>query len=404
MKYLKQILLLVILLFTLTLFPVKVFSLDCDTSTNINGLSGDDLNQFISLCQHKVSDLQNQASSLSSEIQLMDTKIYLTVLQIHETENKIKETADEIDTLTGRIEGLNGSLDTLTKLLLKKIVEGYKRHDVPFLDTFLDSNTASTLLNRLKYAKATQENDQRTAIQLQEAKLNYEKQKDLREQKKVTLDQLNQTLTEQKNSLDSQKVAKQKLLADTQNSETVYQNLLAQAQAQLAEFRSFVKGSGASSTIAANAFGNGSDGAYYSQRDERWASKTIGLSSENILDVGCLVSSVAMVATHYGQNSTPADIGGNSSRFWANTAYMNNPWPGVAGRSYHSLSTSEIDQELQNGNYVIVGVGGCSYGGSHFVVLTKKDGGDYIMHDPIYGPDLKFSSHYSNICSAATFK
>jgi hypothetical protein len=64
---------------------------------------------------------------------------------------------------------------------------------------------------------------------------------------------------------------------------------------------------------------------------------------------------------------------------------------------------------LSGGNYVIVGIsysGSCwgKSGGDHYVVLTKKDGDTYTMHDPIQGPDKKFSSYYSTICSAATFK
>jgi hypothetical protein len=44
--------------------------------------------------------------------------------------------------------------------------------------------------------------------------------------------------------------------------------------------------------------------------------------------------------------------------------------------------------------------------GTHFVVLSKKSGSDYIMYDPWYGPDLKFSDYYqkSSIYSAVVFK
>jgi len=215
------------------------------------------------------------------------------------------------------------------------------------------------------------------------------------------LDKLNETLNYQNQTLNNQKVQKQKLLSDTQNDETTYQRLLTQAKAQLAGFRSFVSTAGAG-VISANQFGSGSDGAYYSQRDERWASQSIGYSSENILEVGCLLTSVAMIGKHYGDNVTPGNIASDPYRFYGYTAYMSLPWKSVAGRTYYG--GVNIDQELANGNYVIVGVGGCSSGGSHFVVLTKKEGDDYIMHDPIYGPDLKFSSHYSNICSNGTFK
>ncbi|MCL4374690.1 hypothetical protein M1523_02410 [Patescibacteria group bacterium] len=368
-----------------------------------NSASRTDLENKIQEYQQKLGEIGQQKNTLSSQIQYMDTQIYLTGLKIQETEAKIASTQKEIDLLTSKIEGLDQSLTYLSKLLLQRIVIGYKQRQVSFLSLLLDSGNAQELLTKLKYFKTTQEDNQKTLIRVQETKLNFEEQKKLREQKKVELDQLSQTLEEQKITLDSQKKQKQKLLADTQNDEATYQRLLANAEAQLQAFKSFVQGSGVG-VISANQLGTGSDGNYYSQRDERWAYKTIGYSNENVLDVGCLLTSISMVAKKNGQNVTPLDIAADTSRFWANTAWMNYPWPGVAGKSM--VQVNDIDSELNSGNYVIAGVmiNNCNYGGNHYVVLTKKDGDDYIMHDPIYGPDIKFHQYYSTICSAATFK
>ncbi|MFA6017227.1 MAG: hypothetical protein WC744_04020 [Patescibacteria group bacterium] len=360
-----------------------------------------DLEKKISEYQAKLQQLKQEKNTLSSQIQYMDTQISLTALQINQTEQKIISTGKEIDLLGSRIEGLDQSLDYLSKQLIQRIVVGYKKKPFSLFSLLLDNKDAYDFLNQVRYLKTAQDNNQKLLYTVQETKTNAEEQKKLREEKKIELDKLNETLNYQKQSLDNQKVQKQTLLADTQNDETTYQRLLTQAQAQLAGFKSFVSSAGAG-VISANQFGNGSDGSYYSQRDARWASQSIGYSSENILNVGCLLTSVAMIAKHYGDNVTPGDIASDPSRFYGSTAYMNLPWKSVAGRSYYG--GVNIDQELANGNYVIVGVGGCSSGGSHFVVLTKKDGDDYMMNDPIYGPDLKFSSHYSNICSNGTFK
>lgn len=361
-----------------------------------------DCKKLIAEYEQKLVGIRDQKNTLSSQIEFADTQIYLTTLRIQDTERKITQTADEIESLKGRIVTLNSSLDYLSKLLLEKIVESYKRREPPFLSVFIDPDNASTMINRLKYAKVAEENDRKLAFQVQQAKLNFEQQKDLRVDKQVELAKLSTALEGQKIALNGQKAQKQKLLTDTQSDEFTYQRLLAQAQAQLSGFRSFVQTSGASSVIGANSLGSGSDGNYYSQRDERWASRTMGYSSENVLNVGCLITSTAMVAKKYGDGSTPGDLAADANRFYGNTAYVTLPWKSVGGRSYTPVYN--IDQELQNGNYVIVGVGGCGSGGSHFVVLTKKDGDTYIMHDPIYGPDKKFSDYYSNICSSATFK
>src|SRR3989339_499521 len=369
-----------------------IYSSECDSKTG---------NEKISCLEQVLQQLKQQKNTLSSQIEYMDTQIYLTSLQINQTEQKILNTGKEIDLLGSRIEGLDQSLDYLSKQLIQRIVVGYKKKPLSIFSLLFDNKNAYDFLNQVKYLKTAQDNTQKLLYTVQETKTNAEEQKKLREEKKIELDKLNETLTYQKQSLNSQKNQKQRFLIDTQNDETTYQRLLAQAKAQLAGFRSFVSNAGAD-VISANQFGSGSDGAYYSQRDERWASQSIGYSSENILEVGCLLTSVAMIGKHYGDNVTPGNIASDPYRFYGYTAYMSLPWKSVAGRTYYG--GVNIDQELANGNYVIVGVGGCSSGGSHFVVLTKKEGDDYIMHDPIYGPDLKFSSHYSNICSNGTFK
>jgi len=385
------------------IMPVK--AIECDMGVDPVGKSAEELNELINKCQTKKNELNLRRSTLSSEIQYMDTQIYITGLKIQETEQKIINTEKEIELLGSRIEGLDQSLDHISKLFLEKIIESYKTREISLFSIFFDSQNAGDLINRIKYIKTIRNNNQKLMIQIQEAKTNFEEQKKFREEKKIELDTLTSTLNSQKASLDSQKIQKQKLLADTQNDEAAYQAIITQAQNQLAGFKSFVTSAGAG-IISANQFGTGSDGNYYSQRDSRWANQTIGYSGENILNVGCLLTSVAMIGKKYGANTTPASIASDPNRFFASTAYMRLPWPSVAGKSYFSISSNQesISQELGNGNYVIVGVGGCASGGSHFVTLIKKENDDYIMHDPIYGPDIKFSSHYSNICSAATFK
>lgn len=402
-KIIKKSILLLIIILSLNL--IKVNGIECELGINPYGKSQDELNELINKCTGKRNELSQRRNTLSSEIQYMDTQIYLTTLKIQETEQKIDITQDEINILGSKIEGLDQSLDHISKLLLSKIVQSYKQREISLFSLLFDSQNVDELLTKIKYVKIARDNNQKLLIQVQEAKSNFEEQKKLREEKKIELNQLTLTLNAQKQSLADQKVQKQKLLADTQNDEAVYQRIISQAQAQLSGFKSFVSSAGAG-IISANQFGSGSDGSYYSQRDIRWANQTIGYSQENILSVGCLLTSVAMVGKRYGDNIVPSDIASDANRFFGSTAYMRLPWVGVAGRSYSSISPdgASISTELDNGNYVIVGVGGCSYGGSHFVVLTKKEGNDYIMHDPIYGPDIKFSAHYSNICSAATFK
>jgi len=242
MKIIKNIVFaLIIFLLVLPLFNSRIIGQGCG--------SKEECEKLISEYEQKLTDVRNQKNTLSSQIQYFDTQIYLTTLKIQDTENKIIQTQEEIDKLTNRISGLNSSLDYLSKLLIKKIREGYKTRDVPFFDIFLDTKRASDLLNRLKYSKIVQENDRRVAFQLQQAKTNFQNQKDLREEKKIELNNLKSFLNQQEADLNNQKIAKQYLLQQTQNDEKTYQTLLARAQAEYSAIQGIVSGGGIESKV-----------------------------------------------------------------------------------------------------------------------------------------------------------
>jgi hypothetical protein len=130
----------------------------------------------------------------------------------------------------------------------------------------------------------------------------------------------------------------------------------------------------------------------------------MGNSSETVLDVGCFISSLSMVLTYYGHPTTPLFFSSNPKYFlpfsaWAyGPANFNGSWP--AGLNYHEIPNSEIDGYLNRNIPVITSV----RGQSHYIVLKKKVDGEYIMNDPIYGPDLKLSQYYSLSGRAAVFE
>ncbi len=231
------------------LFPLsqKTFSVDCNTDVSINSLSQADLQTLISLCGQKVADLRSQVNTLSSQIQLMDTQIYLTEIKIQNTQSQIETTQKEIDLIDSRIGGLDSSLNILTRTLISRIIEDYKNHsvlNVSFFEVLFDSENANDFFTRLKYLQTAQENNQKLLVQVQEAKLNYEDQKKLREEKKKELADLVTTLNNQQVDLKNQQGAKKNLLVETQNSEVIYQNLLAQAKAEYAAIQGIIAGAG----------------------------------------------------------------------------------------------------------------------------------------------------------------
>lgn len=209
----------------------------------------DECKKKIAEYEQKLSGIREEKGTLASQIQYFDTQTYLTQLRISDAQQRVNKLTEEVASLSGKIEGLDTSLNYVSKLLIKKIAEDYKRRDVPILNLVIDPGNAPTLINRMKYAKTTQENDQRLAVQVQQAKLNFEDQKTKREEKAAELEELNKVLESQKAELDSQKAQKQKLLAQTQNDEATYQNLLAAARAEYAAIQGITSGGGTETEI-----------------------------------------------------------------------------------------------------------------------------------------------------------
>jgi hypothetical protein len=72
-----------------------------------------------------------------------------------------------------------------------------------------------------------------------------------------------------------------------------------------------------------------------------------------------------------------------------------NAWdPGinlVSSVSHGNINWSIINTQIKKGNPVIVYLNR-SRGGGHYVVITRQDSKDYIVHDPYFGPNLYLST------------
>jgi len=221
----------------------------------------------------------------------------------------------------------------------------------------------------------------------------------------VELDNLKLLLAKQKTDLLNQQNAKRKLLADTQNSEAVYQQIVAQARAQLSSFISYVRSRGGATILSGQTSCDGW-GCYYNQRDSQWGNFVInnsydcndGVSTEcSIAKVGCLVTSVAMYASHLGYNITPLDIASSSDNFAANTALLKKGTLYAKGIAIKRIEISgPLSPEIVSNKPVIVGI---KYGpyGTHFLLIKKYENGNYIMNDPFIenGKDKNFTDYYS---------
>ena len=348
--------------------------------------------------QNKINAAQAQKKTYSSQIELIGNQIKLTEYKIEATQEQITSVTLDIDTTSKKISSLQGTLDTTITVLINRTVATYEVGTIQPFQILLTSNNASDFLTRLNYLRIARKHDRDLAIETQQAKNDYSNQKNIFEDKKKQLAGLQQQLQVQTVQLDQEKQVQQQLLATTEAQ-------IASYQAQLSALQNFARsrvGPGGQS-IPHQDLSDGW-GKYYNQRDANWGNNFIGLSNMQVWDVGCLMTSYAMVVTHYGGSVTPADIAANVGNFAGGSAYFNLPGPSANGHSANDISMPSLDDlrnKLKSGNVVIAGL---SYDGGpiadHWVVLrSANDDGTFLINDPLYqgAMNVPLNDHYSGL-------
>ena len=188
-------------------------------------------NQKIQEYEGIIKNLSQQANTLNNQISQFNAQINLTILKISQTEEKIT-------LLGGRIVALESSLNSLSKSFTSRVVETYKmsKMNSPVL-LLTSSQSISDAVSKYHYLKLIQEVDRGLLTKLQGAQTSYKGEKAAQEALQIDL-------TKQKASLSSQKAAKAKLLAATQNDEKKYQQLLSQAKAEYEAIQAIIAGHG----------------------------------------------------------------------------------------------------------------------------------------------------------------
>lgn len=358
-----------------------------------------DLQKKKDCLEAKVNNLQGQAKTLSSQITIMDSQINLTQARIELNKKNILDLTLDIDTATKKIDTLSDSLNKITGLLLNRIVATYEAGTAQPLEMLLSSRDASSLLTRLNYLRIVQAHDKRLIYDVQQAKNDYVNQKDIYEAKKKKVESLKKQLEAYNNQLSQEKQNKQDLLAQTEGSEANYQKILAETEAQLASFSKFVTSQGGSSILSAQTVCD-DWGCYYNQRDGQWGNNSLNGTQYSLASDGCLVTSMAMLYTHYGyKDVNPQSINSVSFNFSGIPPALLKYSISANGVSSDRIG-ADIDSALASGNPVVIGISyDRGYLPDHFLVLVSGSGGNYMMNDPFTpnGHNISFRDRYPGV-------
>lgn len=182
----------------------------------------------------RLTELQGQKRTLSSQIAVMDSQISLTEARIESTKEQIGELGTDISIAKKKINNLEKSLDDLIQKLLHRMIATYEIGQSQPFGILVSSTNANNFFSRLNYLKIVREHDKQLILLTQQAKSDYNNQKNIFEDKKFKAERLKASLESYTIQLEREKAAKRALLSETQGDADKFQALLEQARAELA--------------------------------------------------------------------------------------------------------------------------------------------------------------------------
>lgn len=358
-------------------------------------------NAQIAVIDQQIAQYQAQLQRIGSDKKTLQAAINTLDIRKNTIEAQATVTQHEINITQIQIQQLGGEIQTTQQQIgadeaaIAANLRNVQRADGGslFMRVIASGNIADAWLDvnaDLQVGEAVRNDLQ--ALQAQQT--NLADSKSASQQKQATLASQQQSLATQQQSITATAEQKSQLLVQTNAKESTYERLLAAAEAQINSFTAFVQAAGGAQLVGNQTICD-SWGCYYNQRDSAWGGDSLDGTRYTLASAGCLVTSLAMVMTHYGYRTvTPVTINSNPANFAAYyPAYLLITIV-VEGATVKRIQAA-IDATLATGNPVIVGVH--AYGGTHYVVLMSGRRGNYVMRDPYVtnGNDISFTSHYS---------
>lgn len=203
-----------------------------------------ELQKQINEYQSQLDSAKGQEKTLKSQLTYIDTQTKITQLKSEEAQAQIEKLDREITELSSRIIRLSTTVDSITEVLLNRIVQTYKFGNTESLDLLLSSHGFSDLLLRAKYIQVAQANDKKILYQLQATKAAFNDQKTDKQTRQSQQEKLKKDLVLYQQQLSDQKKAKEQLLIATQNDEKKYQGMISQLQAELSSIAAAISNVG----------------------------------------------------------------------------------------------------------------------------------------------------------------
>lgn len=328
-----------------------------------------------------------EAAQMKGQIAIVNNQINETQSALNQTNGSIASTQTTIDDLTSQITTQETKLTDEKNKLNQVISSWYMEGSVGFFETLFSSDSLSSMVSKQQYYDSIKLQVTSTIAKVNDLKAQLAAQKDDQQKKIADLQSLQQQQSAYKSSIVGQRNLQSQMLNMTQTQQQQYLALVAKYQTQINQIQAQLKTLKSKSSWGTQIISGGGISWYYSQTGN-WT--LLGGSPFYVNDYGCLVTSIAMVATFYGHSVTPTDMATTYGRFDEEGNYYGlKSSIGVSVADSQSIDWSVVDSKISANHPVIIGVlmPGATFrnrdGSSHYIVIYGRSGSAYLMADPI---------------------
>lgn len=365
----------------------------------------------------ELEKLNEKAETYEKILLLKQKQKSLLGAQINNLNAEISGIKDEIKENSAKLAEINKKNDELQEEISQneKLIQAQRKILANIMRDYQESNNnafTKIIFNIENFATLTQQSDclDQTSDKIinltENLKALQDKIKNSQNellQNRESLVKVKATLEEENTHLLSTKTQKNSLLIQTQGDEATYQAKLDKIEKQKKELlgdidelynANFAEISEFASGLDKPTSGRAETSWYYSQKDPRWGNETIGNSKSKMKDLGCAVTSVAMVFTAQGARINPKQLSDRPIYSWDLINWPSS-WEGLtlSSTTAHSgVNWATIDKEIKADNPVIVFINARNGAGHYVVIHHKADNGKYVVHDPYWGANIYLDS------------
>ncbi len=357
-----------------------------------------------------VKEKRTTAANLENQIALIDGEIKFTETNIKQTEAKLAQVSLEIEKYNKEIMVKQGDIGRQKEILSVLFRELYKNDNENIITILVKNDNLSQAIDDASSLVQVQGKINIMLTDLKKSKENMEWQRQEQISKKEEFDTLKINLAQENQELAAGRESKESLLAKTRGEQGRYENLLKRVEEQRKDILGNIeelqkqKAKELARIQSKQLLPEPNPVAalwHYYQTDPRWGDSFIGFSKSTMKNYGCAIAALAMVFKYHNVDITPGQLA-RQPIFYYDLIKWPATWRGVnliANEARQPVNWRKVDENIKNGNPVLVFVRAVGKSGGHYVVVFAKDSRGYIVNDPMWGSNIYLDSTRQNIAT-----